>query len=837
MRIDRLEIKNFGKFDNLSIRLNQGLNIIYGNNEAGKTTIQWFIKGMFFNLKGGRVSKEGTMPPLKRFKPWRGNEFSGLMDYRLDNGETFRVERNFSSGTTRIYDSLFNEITNNFELARDKGPLFAEKHFGLNEACFDRTVFIKQMESKIDEDGNKELLGRLANLSQTGFEDVSFRKAQEALKEALKLNVGTGKTSVRPMDMVVLRLSKLKAKEKELIEKRETLFEVERELRGLLELKQKLEKERLSLCGLIDLLKVKAACETKKRLKNTLEKIVQQIMNDEEEYKGVLASKEGYDRLKDKYERFSLYSNDDIDEMDSFFNLLTKQKVENEKLEKEITYKKKDIERINFEIKKGQKGLNLQGSNIEKEGAVIDSELGELKNKTEKNAIEIINEKISSIQNKKNSRLLGSVVFMVLSAISFSIGILKSTLGYVGGAAFIIASILFLIFKNNENNKIYELLEEKRVSLTSAQISSINCEIANMQDTLSENTKKIIVFSDAIKEKLLETGVITNLTREINEEVIREFKSGVRNYKGLEPSLKYASQKISDINKNKEERFKSFSLVSGCQCYEKEHVQKALENLSEDIKKLESDMITKTDQTVDINQQSKDFLNILQDYNEMGADKLEESLNSSYQKVEEDKIAISMKIIESETLLRSFNEEGDELQKTVEEIGELEVKKFELEQMYLSLKTALEVLTEASVEIQKDFIPVLNNKMGGIIEKISGGRYIDLRADKNLKLKVVAPETGDVVSAMHLSGGTVDQMYLALRMAAADVLSQTHERLIIIMDEVFSQYDDIRTGKAFEYLSFLAEDRQIIFFTCKSREVQIAKNKCSKTINIVELAN
>jgi len=51
MRIDKLDIRGFGKIHNLIIEFSKGFNLVYGENEAGKTTVQWFIRGMHYYLK------------------------------------------------------------------------------------------------------------------------------------------------------------------------------------------------------------------------------------------------------------------------------------------------------------------------------------------------------------------------------------------------------------------------------------------------------------------------------------------------------------------------------------------------------------------------------------------------------------------------------------------------------------------------------------------------------------------------------------------------------------------------------------------------------------------
>lgn len=57
MIIQELRLKNFGKFTDKSIQLKEGMNLMYGENESGKSTIHTFIKGMFFGMERGREER------------------------------------------------------------------------------------------------------------------------------------------------------------------------------------------------------------------------------------------------------------------------------------------------------------------------------------------------------------------------------------------------------------------------------------------------------------------------------------------------------------------------------------------------------------------------------------------------------------------------------------------------------------------------------------------------------------------------------------------------------------------------------------------------------------
>ena len=70
MKLKELNLKNFGKFHNQTIRLGEGLNLISGENESGKSTVHTFIRSMLFGMRKqrGRASRNDC---YSRFEPWR----------------------------------------------------------------------------------------------------------------------------------------------------------------------------------------------------------------------------------------------------------------------------------------------------------------------------------------------------------------------------------------------------------------------------------------------------------------------------------------------------------------------------------------------------------------------------------------------------------------------------------------------------------------------------------------------------------------------------------------------------------------------------------------------
>lgn len=256
MKIDRLHVRGFGKLHNFSCDFSDALNVIYGHNESGKSTLMAYIKAMLYGVKGGRAGKNGMLPESKRYKPWSSNQYGGYMNIKLDNGELYRIDRDFLANKVNLYDSSFNDISDNFIDIRDINSI-GEKLVGLNENLFERTVFIKQMGTRIDTATSKDLVDRISNIQQSGFEDISYVKAQNALKEALKRQVGTDRSYTRPLDIINQRLTELQEKKVNLLNDKKRLEDLKEKQKDISFKIDKLKLKSRLLNRIIDYCKLK----------------------------------------------------------------------------------------------------------------------------------------------------------------------------------------------------------------------------------------------------------------------------------------------------------------------------------------------------------------------------------------------------------------------------------------------------------------------------------------------------------------------------------------------------------------------------------------------------
>ena len=85
LRIENIKVNSFGKLKNKDINLSNGINLIYGKNEAGKSTLLKFIQNIFYGTSKNKKGK--NFSDFDLYKPWEEEEFSGKITYKLDSGE------------------------------------------------------------------------------------------------------------------------------------------------------------------------------------------------------------------------------------------------------------------------------------------------------------------------------------------------------------------------------------------------------------------------------------------------------------------------------------------------------------------------------------------------------------------------------------------------------------------------------------------------------------------------------------------------------------------------------------------------------------------------------
>lgn len=134
---------------------------------------------------------------------------------------------------------------------------------------------------------------------------------------------------------------------------------------------------------------------------------------------------------------------------------------------------------------------------------------------------------------------------------------------------------------------------------------------------------------------------------------------------------------------------------------------------------------------------------------------------------------------------------------------------------YQAISIAMETLQQANAQLQQRFSPQLNRAAGALLSRLTGGKYHALSLDKELEASASGERDVLPHSALYLSKGTVDQIYLAVRLAVCDLCLPDAP---LVLDEALAAFDDVRAKRALELLQDLAQQRQIVLFSCHTRE-------------------
>ena len=177
MEIRELYLKNFGKFSDRHFFMEDGIQIFYGENEYGKSTIFAFIKAMLFGLERGR-GRAAQNDDFSRYEPWENpNYYAGVMRF-TSGGKRFRLERSFDRYTKSA--SLVCEDDGE-ELSVENGDLEMLLG-GLTRESFDNTIAVGQLSAKPGVELSEELKNYAANYYETGSSTVDLSRALENLK-------------------------------------------------------------------------------------------------------------------------------------------------------------------------------------------------------------------------------------------------------------------------------------------------------------------------------------------------------------------------------------------------------------------------------------------------------------------------------------------------------------------------------------------------------------------------------------------------------------------------------------------------------------------------------
>lgn len=712
MNIKNIKINAYGNLENKEINLDKKINIIHGANESGKSTMLSYIVNSFYGISKTKDGKD--ISDYDKYKPWNNNEFSGRISYELDNGELYEVFRDFNKKNPKIYNKNLEDITDKFEIDKKEGSKFFLEQTGIDKQMYTSTVVSMQEEVRLDDKNQNMLIQKIANLAGTGEDNVSYKKALTKLQNKIRDEIGTNKTSQKPINILNNQIEEINKKIEEIKPNINKKYEIDN------------QKDLIN-----------------ENLKNLdIKKEILEEINKKNQNK--------LDYLKEKNIK-------EISKKDNEGHI--------EKLKKEANTVKEE----QMKVEKTVNDLNKKLEEKKVEQSRIEQELN-----TE-------NEQTENIENSKNIKSSKNTIYIIFLIVFIALGILgvallKNYLVTIVFGILALIDIILLITKKIKVNRIIK--EENKLSETKKKE-----HIRDLEEEKEYILKEIDKISKELKEEEANQKEIASKNSMLQGQIILLEKTNT----SLENELNSIKEKLEKLQSNNEE-----------------------ELLAQYNGKMDREKLLQIINSTNIEPQLK---NVETQINN-------EKIKLKGLEIEENTVIPQIDaMVELEETLQAKKEEYNNL-KNQEDIINITIEN--LEQAYEEMKTTI--------------TPKFTENLSKNIEEISNGKYSKVTINDESGM-VVENNRGEYINANNLSTGTIDQLYLSLRLSMIEDLSK--ESLPIILDETFAYFDNTRLENAIKYLIKLTQgenikNHQVIIFTCTNREKEILEKQNYK-YNLIEI--
>lgn len=784
MRIKTVNISAFGGIKNKSFSFEDGFNVIFGENENGKSTVMAFIKMMFYGTGGKRSSSSLSKNLRKKYKPWDGAVMAGSIEFEHD-GKNYRLERRF--GDSDRTDEIF--ITDGFGNRKSGKSDIGCDYFGLSAAAFERSVFIGQLgAAEKDSEAEGELNQKLSNLFFSGDEGVSYEAVNSRIEKS-KYELTTPR-----------KVGKLDKNLKRMEEIRTALENTKRDYEDYLRLKDDAVRLRGYISGRLKRLQ---------QLKPVIDS--EQDIRNAEKYKKLLEYKNQLDKLNEtmRLADGSLADDGYLRKLDFCIAGCEKSLAELENCRSEQKHLNEKIELVSG----GKNGASPEkAAELESEISALESEIA-----GEQKKLENLKHQRSLLENYAVPRKKINLIFALLAFVSAIVSVaaavlLAGALGIVlavGAAASALFLVLAFVLRPTDKTAAAEQtarLEsaESAEQQTENRVNELGREIADKSGRLKEIREALEISAEDTERLKNELESCEVRLREISE------KAGTQETELLRLFGRYgAAESLEEIKRRREEIKQKAE--------EQKDLKKDINRIMDDIGNISYEEAAERLKNSGLSSVGNtDFAAVKSEYESLSAD------------ISEKKAALAAISAQIESYFRK--EKSPELLKA--ELRELKAKTAVQEQFCKAADIASEVLAESFQELRSSYSTVLEKKAGGIFSGITSGRYGVMKISNSFDISVEPEGEGIARELEYLSGGTVDQAYLSLRLALTDMISESGGRLPVLLDDALTQYDDARVKTAVGFLKQYAAERQIVMFTCHRSVAETAENAGARSIEL-----
>lgn len=525
MKIENIKINSFGKINDKEYNLSEKINLIYGKNEAGKSTLLKFIQNIFYGTSKNKKGKYFSDYDL--YKPWGEGDFSGKIKYELDSGKKFEVYREFGKKNPKIYNENLEDISKQFNIDKNMGSEFFFEQTKVDEFMFLSSIVSMQQEVKLNKQDQNVYIQKIANLAGTGDDNISYKKAIDKLNKKQLDEVGTDRSQGKPINLSINKINKYENEIKELEDYKKKQYIIEDEINKL---NNEIEKEKIKEKYLKELKEKKEIEKIEIEKINLNKNIIQkneEIIEQKRYELNLLLNRKEKNKLNNKCEINNKYEINNVNTLRInnkiyfvlififiILNIISFVLTNNLYLSlillipiiltflyyfiKVNNIRKQNI-KITEKINKINYELNEKINCIENEIKLL-----EKNNEETKNEIEIINQKINTQINLERQKIKNKYIYKIDND---DLNILFNCIDF-----------------NEVIDNIQNLIRQKELNLNTLQLNKKNI-INNLEDLV--NTQELLEIEKQNYEELKEKNNKINTARILLGEAYEKMKNSV----------------------------------------------------------------------------------------------------------------------------------------------------------------------------------------------------------------------------------------------------------------------------------------------------------------------
>jgi DNA repair exonuclease SbcCD ATPase subunit len=795
VKLRRLTVAGFGRLAGRTFAFTDGLNVVYGPNEAGKSTVAAAIVA---SLYGSGRRKEA-------WRPWDGGTYATTLFYELADGRSFEVQRDYARDAkgVHVYDRDGNDIAGEVALGRTISP--GDVHLKIPYDAFINASCVLQQSVGIEAERNAPIATALARALDGGPKEDAALGAVKRLEDARKAHVGTPRSTVNnPLKTLREALAKRTSEAEGARNRRDALAQL-RERRAA----NVAERDRLAerRAGAERELKALQAAELRSRL--------EQLRVYRDDLAALQAERAQYDDVAE-------FPADRIGELDAAFYAWRSAESAASSAESEAELRQLTlVERSELAARRADAGtiddVEFQALHDAADAATA----------ARTAAATAANEAAAARREGSGGRTLAGVALTVGAVFGvLALGMAIAHWWSVTEVFAAIAAVAFAVVAWRSRERIRNaraaaqkqriadesLTAERNASATVAAVldrlgvASIE-DLAHRRERLAE-LLRMRASADRANERAAELRAEERRTAAIFDDVAEALIPGA-------PGTRAERDAIA--NERAQRRRKRDGADSGM-------AMLALQR---------SEILRGDDEFALVSE--RDALAAAgivpaETYGRALRDEVHARISELDRLMRDAELATASLTVE----LKLGENAIPDLAPIEEDVDRLRAELDQLDAFDRALALAGSTVSRLTHEAHQAFARRLETYAADALHNVTGGRYSEIRVDPtSFVVKARVPETGQIVDLESLSAGTRDQVYLIIRIAMARMFAEGLELPPLLLDDPFAYWDDTRIERCIPIIARNAFDAQTILFTASPELAAVAERIGATRIDLV----